>query len=245
MKTVFNGLNKHDMLFAPFVSMTLDVYNEFTDLRIDGRRPNELRIIDAELSYVPGCTGSSHLCFGQTEVIAQVFGPSEGKGRDDLAEIVVTFEYTDFSKAPHSKDSRRGRDSEVALKRIFETAIRRELYPNSAITISITVIQDDGSCQATAINAAMLAILDAGVYINDFVTAVTTAYIADKVFLDAGRAEDTSQYPILELALFPGTNQIVSLSMKARVKPEVVTNLTAMAIDGCKRVREILGSFIH
>ncbi|KAK8883435.1 Exosome complex component RRP41 [Tritrichomonas musculus] len=226
----------------------MDVYNEFTGLRQDGRRPNEMRIIDAKIGTIPGCTGSSHFKMGQTEVIAQIFGPSESKGGDrDIAEVNISLEYADFAKAPHSTDTsrtRRSRESELIIKQTFEEAIRRETYPNSKIDIYITVIQDDGGCQSAAINAATLALIDAGIPMFDFVVSLSSAFISDQVFLDTGRSESTARFPVLELAVFPSTSEIVSMNMTARISPENSRKLTELALDGCLKLHSLLMAIV-
>ncbi|OHT04724.1 3' exoribonuclease family, domain 1 containing protein [Tritrichomonas foetus] len=227
----------------------MDVYNEFTGLRAEGRRPNEMRIIDAKIGTIPGCTGSSHFKMGQTEVIAQIFGPSEGKGGDrETAEIIVSLEFADFAKAPHSTDTartRRSRESELIIKKTFEEAIKREMYPGSKIEIAITVIQDDGGCQSAAINAVTLALIDAGIPMIDFVVSLSSAFIADQVFLDTGRAESSSRFPILELAVFPSTSEIVSMNMTARISPENAKKLTELALDGCRKLHALLAAIVR
>jgi exosome complex component RRP41 len=224
----------------------MDAYNEFTGLREDGRRPGELRRIAAEMSTVSGCTGSAIFKMGQTEVIAQIFGPSEGKAGDrELAEVIVDVQFADFAKSPHPVDvqrSGRSRDSEVIIKRTFEAAIRRELFPSSKINITVTVIQDDGGFQSAAINAVTLSLIDAGIPIHDFVVALTCAYISDMVFLDTGRGESATKFPVLELAIFPGNRQIVSMSLLARIAPDAVKALTDAAIKGCLRLYSVMSS---
>ncbi|KAH0787298.1 exosome complex component RRP41-like [Histomonas meleagridis] len=224
----------------------MDVYNEFTGLRQDGRRPNEMRFIEAKNNVIPGCTGSSHFKMGQTEVISQVFGPSEGRGGDrELAEVNVKLEFANFAKSPHVQDTtktRRSRESEIIIKRIFETAIRREQYPSSQIDISITIIQDDGSFQSAAINATTLALIDGGIPMYDFVVSLSAAYIADQAFLDTGRNESSTRFPVLEVAVLPSSNQIVSMNMTSRISPEAAKQLTEIAVDGCLKLHLLLAN---
>ena len=226
----------------------MDVYNQFTGLRIDGRPPNEMRLVEAKIGTIPGCTGSSHFKIGQTEVIAQIFGPRDNRSGDNAAEIRVTFEYADFAKVPHASDTsmtRRGRESEVIMKRTFEEAIKRELFPHSKILIAITVIQDDGSCQSAAINAATLALIDAGIPMFDFVVSMTAALYDDKCFLDAGRAESNARFPVLEVSIFPSTSEILSMNLTARIEPQASKNLMAAAIDGCTELHAIMQDVVR
>ena len=227
----------------------MDIYNEFTGLRQEGRRPNEMRIVEAKIGTIPGCTGSSHFKMGQTEIIAQIFGPSDSKsGERDMSEVSVTLEFADFAKAPHSTDTsrtRKSRESELIIKKTFEEAIRRDIFPSSRIDIAVTVIQDDGGCLSAAINAVTLALVDAGIPMVDFVVSLSAAYIADQVFLDTGRAESSSRFPVLEISIFPATSEIVSMNMTARISPENAKKLTELAIDGCIKLHGLLAAIVR
>lgn len=46
-------------------------------LRQDGRRPTELRAINGHMDIFPRADGSAVLSFGNTKVIANVYGPQE------------------------------------------------------------------------------------------------------------------------------------------------------------------------
>lgn len=48
-------------------------------LRIDGRRPNELRKLNCEIGVFSQADGSAVLSQGNTKVIATVYGPHEVK----------------------------------------------------------------------------------------------------------------------------------------------------------------------
>ena len=228
--------------------MSSDLYNEFTGLREDGRTPDQIRIIEAKVGAVSGCTGSSHFKIGQTEIIAQVFGPRESSSSSEETEINVTFEYATFAKCPHSVDvsqKRRGRESEVFLQRTFETAIDpnyRNINPRSRIDICVNVIQDDGSCQSAAVNAVTLALIEAGIPMRDFVVSISVVYIGEKndqalCFLDAGRRENSPHFPLLELCLFPSTTEILSITTTSRIRPEIAQSMIDAAIKGCKTIK--------
>lgn len=229
----------------------MDVYNEFTGLRKDGRRPNEMRIIDAKIGTIPGSTGSAHFKMGQTEVIAQVFVPDEGKSGDrDLASVQVILEYADFAKSPHRAEPNkkiRNRETELIIQRTFEEAICLESFPHAQINISITIIQDDGGCQSAAINAASLALIEAGIPMIDFVVSLSSVFIDefDQVFLDTNRVESTSKFPILELAIFPSTSEIVSMNLTSRISPENAKKMNQLALDGCIKLHKLLSEIVR
>ena len=61
--------------------MPLDTSSySLANLRLDGRRWNELRRVHAQISTQASADGSSYLEMGNTKVICTVTGPSESKG---------------------------------------------------------------------------------------------------------------------------------------------------------------------
>lgn len=61
--------------------MPLDTSTTYplTKLRLDGRRWNELRLLQAQISTNPASSGSSYLSMGNTAVMCTVHGPAEGR----------------------------------------------------------------------------------------------------------------------------------------------------------------------
>ena len=72
-------------------------------LRLDGRRWNELRRINAQISTQAAADGSSYLEMGNTKVICTVSGPAEVRGRggggpgDEAATVMVDICIAGFS----------------------------------------------------------------------------------------------------------------------------------------------------
>jgi exosome complex component RRP41 len=62
--------------------MPLDTSTTYplTKLRLDGRRWNELRLLQAQISTNPASSGSSYLSMGNTAIMCTVHGPAEGRG---------------------------------------------------------------------------------------------------------------------------------------------------------------------
>jgi exosome complex component RRP41 len=93
--------------------MPLDTSTTYglTRLRLDGRRWNELRLIQAQISTNPASSGSSYLSMGNTAVICTVHGPAEGRrvdtggGRTAGAAVVVAVNIAGFSGIDRKKRS--------------------------------------------------------------------------------------------------------------------------------------------
>lgn len=153
-------------------------------LRVDGRRPNEVRRIRSQLGIFTAADGSAIVEHGNTKVIASVHGPREAKRRGDV-EHNQAFINVEFGMAPFATAERRKRragdrkfqEASTALRQSFETVVQTKLYPRSEIDVYIQVLQWDGGAMAAAINAGTLALIDAGVAMKDFVVACSVAYI--------------------------------------------------------------------
>ena len=80
-------------------------------LRLDGRRWNELRRINAQISTQAAADGSSYIEVGNTKVLCTVAGPAEGRrtgaARDQSeAAIEVNISIAGFSQVERKKRSR-------------------------------------------------------------------------------------------------------------------------------------------
>lgn len=100
---------------------------------------------------------------------------------------------------------------------------------------------------AALINAATLAAVDAGIPMVDYVVACsagsTSSYAAADEsadpLLDLNQQEET-ELPGLTAATLGATDRVVVLSCESRVQASRLEGMLAVAVDGCKQVREIL-----
>lgn len=65
------------------------------------------------------------------------------------------------------------------IQQAMEASILMQLHPRSKIEISIVVLADDGGRLCVAINAATLALIDAGIAVRDFVCACSAGLMDD------------------------------------------------------------------
>ena len=82
-------------------------------LRLDGRRWNELRRLQAQMSTQAAADGSSYFEMGNTKIICTVAGPQEKKGgggggrsQQDKASIEVEVNFAGFSGMDRKKRAR-------------------------------------------------------------------------------------------------------------------------------------------
>jgi exosome complex component RRP41 len=216
-------------------------------LRIDGRRPGELRKIRAKMGLFSRADGSAYYEQGNTKVLASVYGPREVTGRNqalhDRAIINCEYSMATFStgeRKKKSKGDRRSTEISLLLKQTFEAAIMSHLFPRSQIDIFVQVLQADGGTRCAAINAATLALIDAGVPMKDFVVACAAGYVDGTPILDLNYMEDSSGNPDLPIAIFPKTNKVTMLQMDSKLPLDTLEKVLNLAVTGCQQIYQML-----
>ncbi|KAI9105621.1 ribosomal protein S5 domain 2-type protein [Phlyctochytrium arcticum] len=221
-------------------------------LRNDGRRSTELRRLLSRTGVLTQADGSAYIEQGNTKCLAAVYGPREASKRGavlhDRAIINVEYNIAAFSSGERKANSRRDRRLlEVAstIKRIFEAVIVTTSFPRSEIDIYLQILQIDGGAMHAAINAATLALIDAGIPMLDYVCACSAGWANNEPLLDLNYLEESADVPTLTVALLPKSGKVTMLGLESRLqidKFELVMNLAA---EGCKQLKENLDETVR
>lgn len=216
-------------------------------LRIDGRKCHELRKIICKKGIFVQADGSAYIEQGNTKVIASVYGPHEvvnrSKALHDSVIINCQFSMATFSTSERKrrpKGDRKTTDISLTLQKTFETAIMKELYPRSQIDIYVQALQSDGGNVAACINAATLALIDAGVPMRDFVCACTSSYVQESCLADINYLEESSGSARLTLALLPRTEKIVLFQVDSKLHVDNLEQLLETGKKACLDVFTVL-----
>ncbi|GLC38187.1 Exosome complex component rrp41 [Pleodorina starrii] len=216
-------------------------------LRVDGRRPRELRRINCQLDVLSSADGSAIFEMGNTKVLAAVFGPHAVTKRSDLKEdaAVVVCEYSmaAFStgeRRRRGKGDRRSTELSMVIRNTLEQAILTELMPRSQIDVYVQVLQADGGTRCAAINAAVLALSAAGVPLRDLVASVAAGHLDGTPLLDLNFAEDSGGGPDLAVALAPRLGQLVLVQMDSRLPVDTFQAVLDLARDGCRTISGVM-----
>ncbi|KAG2395318.1 Exosome complex component RRP41-like protein [Vigna angularis] len=214
-------------------------------LRLDGRRPMEMRQIRAEIGAVSKADGSAMFEMGNTKVIAAVYGPREVQNRSQITNhALVRCEYSmaNFSTGDRmrkSKGDRRSTEISLVIRQTMEASILTHLLPRSQIDIYVQVLQADGGTRSACINAATLALADAGIPMRDLVTSCSAGYLNSTSLL-----EDSAGGPDVTLGILPKLDKVTLLQMDSKLPIDILENVMQLAIEGCKAIanyiREIL-----
>lgn len=216
-------------------------------LRTDGRRPHELRRLRCSLGTNPHADGSASLEQGQTQVLAIVHGPHEPTRRSealhDKCIIECEFYNTPFSGFDRKKRRATDRASlevSLALKQTFEAAVMRHIYPRTQIDIQVYVLQTDGSALPAAINAVSLALVDAGIAMEEMVAACSVALLDDQAVLDVTYKEQSSGGAYMPLAAFPAHDQVLLVQCESRLDGARFEELMRAALRGTRQVADLM-----
>lgn len=221
-------------------------------LRLDGRRPNELRRIRCRLGVFTQPDGSAYLEQGNTKILAAVYGPHQAAARKSShEEVVVNCQYSmaTFSTGERKNRPRGDRKSQeitIHLQQTLSSAIMTELYPKSQIDIYIEVLQSDGGNFCAAINAATLALVDAGISLKEYVCACTASLgNGDVPLMDVSHLEEISGGPTLTVACLPISGSIAFMEMSQRFHLDSLSKVLECATEGCKEIRNILDTAVR
>jgi exosome complex component RRP41 len=86
-------------------------------------------------------------------------------------------------------------------------------FPKTAIDVHIEVLQADASTRCVGINAAVLALADAGVPMRDLVSSCSAGKVGEHVVLDVAGKEDTEGELDLPVAYYPKKKHVTLLQM--------------------------------
>jgi exosome complex component RRP41 len=134
----------------------------------------------------------------------------------------------------------------------FQSTLFTHLYPHSTITISLHILSQDGSLLAACLNAATLALVDAGIPTSDYVVACTagstSSYSSNDEtadpLLDLNTMEE-QELPFLTVATLGASERVCVCVLESRVQVGRVEGMLAVGVDGCKQVRDILDGVVR
>jgi exosome complex component RRP41 len=210
--------------------------------RIDGRKPEEVREIEMKVGVLNNADGSAYVRFGNTIALASVYGPKPLYPRH-LQESEKAIVNCRYSMAPFSVEERarpgpdrRSIEISKVTRLALEPAIFLEDFPKACIDVYIEILQADGSTRCTGINAASLALIDAGVPMRDLVVALSGGKIDGKIVLDLNGKEDNNCEADIPIAFLPSKGEITLLQMDGNLTQDEVKKIIRMVMEAGKDI---------
>lgn len=213
--------------------------------RVDGRKVDELRPVTIETGVVPNADGSAYIEMGRNKIIAAVYGPREMHpkrlSKPNRGVLRVRYHMAPFSVDPRRSPAPSRRDTEIGMimTNSLEPALFLERYPRSVIDVYVEIIQADGGTRCASVNAAAVALVDAGIPMKDLVASCAAGKMDGHMVVDLGDYEDKKGEADVPLAYMPKLEEITLLQMDGILTPKETEKAINMAIEGCKQVYEI------
>ena len=214
-------------------------------IRSDGRKVNETRKVTIKAGVLKNADGSAYIEFGGNKILAGVFGPRDVHPKHlsnaDTGILRVRYHMEPFSVDERKKPAPSRREIEISkvIKEALEPAVMLEQFPRTAVDVFLEVLQADGGTRCAALDAASVALADAGIPMRDLVCACASGKAADTLILDVNNEEDQAGQADMPIGYMPNLGQITLLQLDGVLTPDEFKKCIEIGIEGCKQVYEI------
>lgn len=158
-------------------------------IRVDGRKPDEIREISSDVGFLPRAHGSALFVRGETQALAVVtLGTVEDEQRIDALEgqskktFMLHYNFPPFSVG-EVKFLRSAGRREIGHGVLAERALKEILPPKSEFPYTIRIVSDilesNGSSSMATVCGGSLALMDAGVPIKAPVAGIAMGLIKE------------------------------------------------------------------
>lgn len=216
--------------------------------RQDGRFVREPRRIFCSVGNLGGGRRPADGCavfeLGSTKAIAFVYGPMESRHhrqshpyqqeRGTLTCELSTASFASPGRPYQGRVDRRTTERSSWIQQTFESAVLLDQYPRSQVKLFIQILQSEGGEVAAAINAATLALADAGVPMRDFVVSCSSGMLGLKPAVDLNREEENGGGAQMLIAAWAGVKQVALLTTESKVPDDQFKQLWDVAMAGCE-----------
>ncbi len=225
--------------------------------RLDGRKMNETRPMEAKAGVIKKADGSAYFKIGKTWAYAAVYGPKQfhprflqnpNKGTIRFSYIMMPF--SGMGERIRPGPNRRAKEISMVSAKAITPVVNLEDFPNAVVDVVVELPQADAGSRCAGICAASIALADAGIPMTDMVASVAAGVVDNTVCLDLDYAEE--QYPQfatekidsehvadIPISCIPSTGEITHLQMDGIMKKEQLAEAIKLAKEKCIEIAEI------
>ena len=214
-------------------------------IRSDGRKVNETRKVTIKAGVLKNAGGSAYIEFGGNKILAGVFGPRDvhpkHMSNPDTGILRVRYHMEPFSVDERKKPAPSRREIEISkvITEALRPAVMLEKFPRTALDVYLEVLQADGGTRCAALDAASVAIADAGIPMRDLVCACAAGKAADTIILDVNNEEDQAGQADMPIGYMPSLGKITLLQLDGVLTTDEYKKCIELGLEGCKQVYEI------
>jgi len=217
--------------------------------RKNGRKLDELRPMSAEVGIIPNADGSAMFVFGKTVAIAAVYGPRmlhpQHMQNPETGILRVNYDLLSFSVEDRKKPgpSRRSQEISKVTELALLPAVDINEFKNTVIDVQIYILQANAGTRTAGINAASMALANAGIPMKSLITSVAVGKIDKELVLDVDDEEEhfeegegSTDFPIAKIY---GTDEYSLMQMDGKLPPEMIPKALDMADEAFEKIYEV------
>jgi exosome complex component RRP41 len=217
--------------------------------RPSGRKHDEIRKMSAKVGIIPNADGSAMFSFGDTVAIAAVYGPRllhpQHMQNPSRAVLRVNYDLLSFSVSDRKKPgpSRRSQEISTVTSLALMPVLDLAQFPGTVIDVQIYILQADAGTRTAGINAASLALAQAGIQMKNLVCAVALGKMDKDLVVDVDKEEEdfeegegATDIPIAKIA---NTDKITLMQMDGKIQPSRIKEVLDLADKACAKIYEV------
>ncbi|MBD3164735.1 exosome complex exonuclease Rrp41 [Candidatus Woesearchaeota archaeon] len=219
------------------------------DERHDGRKPEELRHMEAKVGVIKNAEGSAYFKIGNTWGYAAVYGPRNlyPKFLQDPSKGLLRCNYNmmPFSGSGNRVrpgQNRRAKEISMVTDKALQPVISLDEFPNSVVDVFIELPQTEAGSRCAGICAASMALADAGILMKDLVSAVSVGRVGDMLLVDLDYFEEAYEDgPVADipLAMTNRTKEISLLQMDGEISKDMLLKVVEMGKKSMEQIHEV------
>jgi len=216
--------------------------------RIDGRKFDELRPMEAKAGVIPNANGSAYFKIGNTVAYAAVYGPRELHPKflqNPKQGIIRCF----YNMLPFSGSgerirpgpNRRAQEISMVMANALSPVIDLSAFPNSVVDIFVELPQTDAGTRCAAISAAAIALADAGIPMKDMISSVAVGQVDGTVLADLNYNEEAYDAIVSDIpvAMLHNTKEITLLQMDGEISKNDLLKALELAKIATEKVYQV------
>ncbi|VVB78160.1 Exosome complex component Rrp41 [uncultured archaeon] len=216
--------------------------------RPDKRKFDELRPIKAETGIIPNADGSALFAFGETVAIAAVYGPKplHPAHMQDPERGIIRCNYNmlPFSVTERAKPgpNRRSKEISMVAGNALASVVDLARFPGTVIDVEILILQANASTRCAGINAAAMALAQAGVVMKEMVSSVSIGKMDDKIVTDVIKEEEDWEEgegaTDIAFSMTSRTKQITHLQLDGIIQTQRFMEAVEAARVACEKIHD-------
>ncbi|MBU0979652.1 MAG: exosome complex exonuclease Rrp41 [Nanoarchaeota archaeon] len=216
--------------------------------RLDGREMDQCREMEAKAGVIGRADGSAMFRTGKTIAYAAVYGPRNLFPRflqnPEKGILRVNYNMMPFSskgERVRPGGSRRSKEIAFVTKNALLPALDLSEFPNSVVDVFIELPQTDAGTRCAGINAAAIALADAGIPMKDFVASVSVGKVDGTVVLDLTYDEEAYDGPVADIpiAMLTRSGEVTLLQMDGEVNKEDMKKILQLGQKGINDIHKL------